>query len=288
MPSVYSCVCAAKEFLDGGGLSQAGLSLLSDDSLANILSYLATSKDEIDEICLALPIFADNAAKTNIVWKQLCKLRWKDKWGFKKRWERALYNFQAQPDQHFWMHTYNNEEEDAKRNYLTREELCAMTFDFRTWFSVCPLRRQMLDEHVPLPTGLRQLRARDVVLSDAGIVQSNQDLLLRHMIWEPTSSNDKAITEVHWYLAVPGDPRKRYYGALTASRLDTWGWELRGKYMILRAIDNEREDVDLYEDLTSNMIVQYKPEWVKQTHAAHYPYNCREIPDDEDCKLLEW
>lgn len=84
-----------KEFLEGGGLSQAGLSLLSDDCLANILSYLATSKDEMDEICLALPIFADNAAKTNIVWKQLCKLRWKEKWGFKKRWERSLQNFQA-------------------------------------------------------------------------------------------------------------------------------------------------------------------------------------------------
>ena len=70
MPCVYSCVQAAKEFLSNGGLDQAGLALLSDDSLACILSYLATSKEDIDEICTALPI-VENAAKQNIVWKQL-------------------------------------------------------------------------------------------------------------------------------------------------------------------------------------------------------------------------
>ena len=36
MPCVYSCVQAAKEFLSSGGLDQAGLALLSDDSLACI------------------------------------------------------------------------------------------------------------------------------------------------------------------------------------------------------------------------------------------------------------
>ena len=130
------------------------------------LSYLATTKEDIDEICTALPI-VENAAKQNVVWKQLCQRRWKDKWGYKMRWERALENFTLQPDEHYWMNVYNNEEEDAKRNYLTRDELCNLTFDWRDWFDMSP-------EKGLLSTGLRRSLVRDIVFSNDGNISSNQ------------------------------------------------------------------------------------------------------------------
>jgi len=78
-PSVLSCFYAAREFFENFGIIQAGLSILSDDCLACVLSYLAVSKSSIDCVVSALPLFA-GVYKTDIVWKELCRSRWKEKW----------------------------------------------------------------------------------------------------------------------------------------------------------------------------------------------------------------
>ena len=282
MPCVYSCICAAKEFLDSGGLSQAGLALLSDDCLANILSYVATSKDELDEICIALPIFAENAAKTNLLWKQLCKFRWRDKWGYEKRWERALQSFDVQSDEHYWMQTYHNEEEDAKRNHLTPNELHEMTFDYRMWFSFRLLRRQPGNMRDVLPTALRKTVASDLVFGEMGNVRTDTPSF-SDLIWK--SDNDEIISQI----TIEGFGNRKCY-PLTVARLPNWGWELRGDCFLIRAVDKEDDTVEkLWQDLTSKIIVQEKPEWIKETrNGGQYPYNYREIPDDEDCKMLPW
>lgn len=278
MPCVYSCICAAKEFLDSGGLSQAGLALLSDDCLANILSYLATSKDELDEVCISLPIFAENAAKTNLLWKQLCKFRWKDKWGYEKRWEKALQSFEVNPDEHYWMQTYHNEEEDAKRNHLTLNELHTMTFDMRLWFSFSLLHRQPQNMRDLMPTGLRQTVASNLVLKKTGDV-----VPIEHFTWTHNDDDDEVITQIT--IKALGD-RKCY--PLVVTRLPNWGWELRGKGYVCRAVDKDNAE-DMWEDLISKIIIQQKPDWVKLTRrGGQYPYSYREIPDDEDCKMLPW
>ncbi|KAL9179631.1 hypothetical protein ACHAXT_008921 [Thalassiosira profunda] len=64
---------AANEFIENGGLAQAGISMLSDDCLALILSYVVISKEDIAAVCAALPFF-EAASKTNIVWKQLLNM----------------------------------------------------------------------------------------------------------------------------------------------------------------------------------------------------------------------
>jgi len=276
MPCVYSCVQAAKEFLSDGGLDQAGLALLSDDSLACILSYLATSKEDIDEICTALPI-VENAAKQNIVWKELCQRRWREKWGYKKRWERALDNFNTDPDEHYWMNTYNNEEEDAKRTYLTRDELCKLTFDWRKWFQHTP-------QHGLLSTGLRNPSLRNVVFSVNGNVsfgfvdddvgegwkwKTNRDEHITYLTLESRGETSNISIHVH------------------VLRLQNWGWELRCKFFICRAVDEEGNLDDLWEDLLANIIIQKKPEWV-DTSRSQFEVHHREVPNDEDCKALEW
>eukprot|EP00571_Detonula_confervacea_P015978 CAMPEP_0172306770 /NCGR_PEP_ID=MMETSP1058-20130122/7772_1 /TAXON_ID=83371 /ORGANISM="Detonula confervacea, Strain CCMP 353" /LENGTH=397 /DNA_ID=CAMNT_0013018755 /DNA_START=62 /DNA_END=1255 /DNA_ORIENTATION=+ len=279
MPSAYSCINAAQEFLEHGGLAQASVALLSDDCLAHILAYLATSKEEIDEVRVALPIFG-TASKTNAVWKQLCRLRWREKWGFAKRWERALENFQTQYNQHFWMQSYHNEEEAAKMNFLTRDELSTMTFDYRQWFSFTLFHNQPQNMRDVLPTGLRDSLAKDVVFSSTGAMFSQRDWF-RRLAWK-SNNDDGAITQVSLKLTSNGSLVEIF----TVYRLLNWGWEIRGSDSILRAVDEEG-DTNLWKDYTTQIVVQDKPEWVEQ-HRSSYPYYFREIPDDEDCKALDW
>jgi len=281
MPSVYSCIHAACAFLENGGLAQAGISLLSDDCLATILSFLATSREIIhDIICVALPIF-EAASKTNVVWKQLCRRRWGEKWGFQKRWRRALSNSDGQSNQHFWMQAYNEEEEDAKRNLLTRDELTSMTFDYRQWFSFTLFHNQPDNMRDVLPTGLRESIARDVVFTETGAVHSSRDWLSR-LHWKVY--NDGAIGRL--WLTLASSNSRRPVESLTVHRLRNWGWELRGSDYVLRPMDEE--DVSkLWEDLSTNIIVEEKLEWVIP-HRGAYPYQYREIPDDEDYKGLDW
>jgi len=276
MPCAYSCVQAAKEFLTNGGLDQAGLALLSDDSLACILSYLATSKEYIDEVCTALPI-VENAAKQNIVWKQLCRRRWKDKWGYKMRWERALENFNTQPDEHYWLNTYNNEEEDAKRTYITRNELCNLTFDWRSWFKCQP-------QNGLLSTRLRRASNYYVLYCDDGDVRVSVDKAGENWKWK--TNEDEHIT----YLTKESRGLRETLSIdFHVLRLQNWGrgWELRSKIYTCRAIDEEDNVDELWADLTANIIVQERPEWIKSTR-SRYEINRREVPDDEDCKALPW
>ena len=274
MPCVYSCVQAAKEFLSNGGLDQAGLALLSDDNLACILSYLATSKEDIDEICTALPI-VENAAKQNIVWKQLCQLRWKEKWGYKMRWERALENFTLQPDEHYWMNAYNNEEEDAKRTYLTREGLSKLTFDWRMWFLRTPQNGLLL-------TGLRRL-SHYAVFCDDGFFRSRSINGGHFVVNYKWKTEDENIT--YFTLEIRGAPATASID-MHVLRLPNWGWEIRSKHFTCRAIDEKGND-HLWDDLLANIIVQKKPDWVDSIR-SQFETHYREVPNDEDCKALDW
>jgi len=62
---------------------------------------------------------------------------------------------------------------------------------------------------------------------------------------------------------------------------------MRSDREILRAVDEEVTLDEVWEDLTSNIIIQERPEWVEVTK-THFEVNCREVPDDEDCKALPW
>ncbi len=82
--------------------------------------------------------------------------------------------------------------------------------------------------------------------------------------------------------------------SLVVGRLPNWGWELRGSNSIFRALDdnNKGEEKDnermLWEDLTTKMIIQERPGWITTNYRTRWETNYREIPDDEDCKMLHW
>ena len=76
--------------------------------------------------------------------------------------------------------------------------------------------------------------------------------------------------------------------SLDVRRLKNWGWELCGSDYVLRAIDHNSSEDHLWGDLTKKIVFEEKPDWV-EAHHSPYPYQYRDIPDDEDYKLmLDW
>jgi len=187
------------------------------------------------------------------------------------------------------MEAYREEEKDAERSSLTRDDLYALTFDYRQWFSFGAFRNQPDNMRDVLPTGLRVSLARDVAFSTGGTIVSERDWL-RRLAWE-ADANDGAgsggaamVAAVKLKVAASGSSVEH----LIVRRTRNWGWELRGADYVFRALDDDGDIEQIWEDLTMNIVVQERPKWV-DAHRGPYPYDFREIPDDEDCKtMLDW
>ena len=286
-PCVYGCVVAALDFVERGGLDQAGLALLPDDCLARVLTYLVAKAGDVEDACDAMPVFRV-ASTSNDVWKTLCRRRWEGMWGFRARWERTTRDIPPNnrgKSQRYWMRAYEAEEVDSTRTATSRGELSSMTFECRRWFSARSFRNQPDNMRDVLPTGLREIFASDVVFDTTGNV-SNSRFDRNRSKWEISNHgeyDDGAITGLVWF---------PFRGNYTVHRMANWGWELRGYDSVLRTVDDDFDDRgdhrdELWGDLTGNIIVQERPGWVRPTR--FHDYNFREIPDDEDCKsMLCW
>jgi hypothetical protein len=289
VPCVYGCVIAALDFVERGGLDQAGLALLPDDCLARVLAYLVSDAKDVGDACDAMPVFR-GASTSNDVWRALCRRRWGGMWGFRARWERTTRdippNDRGDDGRGYWMRAYEAEEVDSTRTVTSRVELSSMAFECRRWFSARLFRNQPDNMRDVLPTGLREIFATDVVFETTGNVSDSRFDRNRSK-WETSNHNgeydDGAITGLVWF------PFRENY---TVHRMANWGWELRGYDSVLRTVDGDADDRgghrdELWGDLTGNIIVQERPGWVRPTR--FHDYNFREIPDDEDCKsMLCW
>jgi len=274
MPSVFSCINAVKQFIYDDGLTQAGIALLSDDCLAFVMQYAVSTKEDVDKICSALPI-CKSASKSNSLWQQLCQIRWKTKFGYERRWNRAMKQFNERFDEEFWLNKYSAEERDSTRSKMRVKELSNLKFDMRQWFSMRDFRNQEVNMRDLLPSGLRQSIARDVVFSDDGTMKCSQQ-------WTATRTwivKDNAIT---WKA-----PSGSSVECFQINRLPDWSWELLGNDFILRAISDDFV-IAKWHDLTSTIIIEEKCAWVSATRAPH-EYQYREIPDVEHIKaMLDW
>ena len=223
--------------------------------------------------------------------------------------------------QYFWMNAYNHEEADASRSHLTRQELQTMIFDYRTWFSISLLLNQPENMRDVLPSGLKMSLAKDVVFLSAAAAAAAAAAGTSTSLGGSISSHNSALCNLMWEGST-NDGRYDDHGAITGidlmkpsslstavilerlvvGRLPNWGWELRGSNSIFRALDDgnnnnrhieggattDDEDDKLWEDLTSNMIIQERPGWITTNSRTRWETNYREIPDDEDCKILDW
>ncbi|KAL7523786.1 hypothetical protein ACHAWF_000666, partial [Thalassiosira exigua] len=264
-PCELSCIQAARNFFLDGGLSQAGMALLSDDCLAEILSYVATTKEAVEGIARALPVFK-GVEKADVVWKEVCRRRWREKWGFERRWERAVEEYVRQHQSrgvtrtakslthHYWHHRYHEEECDSQRSTITTDELCSISFDCRNWFSMREYhRRQSIRMQDVLPAGLRESLAKDVRFDVRGGVRSEKSWFL----------------SLRWSF-VDGEVRLKHQGrsieSLRVRRLPSWGWQLWGNGFVFRSVDDDEDDgggggEDLWEDYLSRIVMQEKPEY---------------------------
>jgi hypothetical protein len=115
------------------------------------------------------------ATKSNQLWREVCYQRWKTKWGFHPRWEKALMDYTeclTKQQQHqltkedpkraacnFWRQRYFSEEQDATRNLIQADELKLLVFDFRFWIG----RPTVVDDgHIMVKSGLMESASTEV------------------------------------------------------------------------------------------------------------------------------
>jgi len=290
MPCVLDCVYVARDFIESGELAEISyMDMISDDCLAHILSYVATSKESVDIIANTLRVFR-NASKSDLVWKTICERYWKGKWGFERRWDRACKYFDSYQSKlvnsmsfgkrslsstYFWHERYEFEQNDSKRVEISLAELRKIKFECRRWFSVRGLIRQPDNLRDLLPTGLRTSFATDIRFSDDGSV-IDESGIFRDCTWSFHKKGIKLTsptTSSHFRI----------------SRLPNWGWQIWDSDFVFRGRNDDRSlDITLWNDFLSHLIIQQRPEWIN-TERASYPYEYREIPDDEDVmSLLRW
>lgn len=109
------------------------------------------------------------ATLSDRLWREMCYQRWRWKWGFHKRWEKALVDSgedacnrkEVHPiieHENFWKSRYKTEEENATNPYITADELETLVFDFRFWLGQ-PI---LIDEdHIQFKSGLIESASRE-------------------------------------------------------------------------------------------------------------------------------
>eukprot|EP00573_Skeletonema_grethae_P006196 CAMPEP_0201707172 /NCGR_PEP_ID=MMETSP0578-20130828/50904_1 /ASSEMBLY_ACC=CAM_ASM_000663 /TAXON_ID=267565 /ORGANISM="Skeletonema grethea, Strain CCMP 1804" /LENGTH=307 /DNA_ID=CAMNT_0048195729 /DNA_START=42 /DNA_END=965 /DNA_ORIENTATION=+ len=180
-------------------------------------------------------------------WKELCRQRWKEKWGFHRRWEDALKwydvfnNDQGRSDTRvtFWRERYFEEEQDATRQSISLRELNSLTFDFRFWIG----QPTVVNERIVVKSGLLQSASRDVRFwwkddEENRVEEGSEEwfsyrgVLTGHPCREPGIEwfmNDSSI--IQWGF------RPNLWPKGEIRRTENWGWEIRNPNVVMRAID---------------------------------------------------
>lgn len=167
------------------------LVLSCPDLLVRIIVYVADGTDHqsLSKLSGVSKSFK-KITKSDQFWRELCYHRWRGKWGFHKRWEKALAEYEdrnvdkrpawqrrAQEsmdmydiecgqekrskmyesksrDDYFWECRYSKEELDGIRKYMRDDELESFVFDFRYW----SVQEAVWDDNRPfkLASGLYQ------------------------------------------------------------------------------------------------------------------------------------
>lgn len=248
----------------------------STDLIREVATFLVDDAETILKLsCVSKSCYTAILVSPQI-WKTTCETRWKTKWGFCERWNKALQQSEQSQQQqqqqsqrtdgHWWRETYQREEQDAKRNSITAAELHSLTFDFRFWLS------QFWGHGNLLASGLKwtasqefQFAARRSFQTNAAFSWPGQE---RGILQGHPSGRD----DLEWFLDQDG--KGMQWGKLPmlwprgiVHRLETWGWEIRNPNVCLRAMDvasvtNEhgqtRVDVVKSEDLWMDYLVSLR------------------------------
>lgn len=167
-----------------------GSTFATPDLLLDIIRHLID--DDFLPALSSLSLVSKNfhrASLSDRLWREVCYRRWKSKFGFRARWEKAVADCPpAGPDRggrttrrspndepgsasDFWRARYFAQEEDAARSLILAEELEALTFDFRFWIG----RPTVVDGRIVVRSGLLESASEEVRFSNAAPVSGNSE-----------------------------------------------------------------------------------------------------------------
>ncbi|KAL3781826.1 hypothetical protein HJC23_011135 [Cyclotella cryptica] len=276
MPCILSCFYAARDFFDHLGL---GLSMLSDDCLACVLSYLASSKEDVDCVVTAIPLF-QGVYKTDIVWKELCCSRWKEKWGFRRRDGEGFYVI--------FIFNGNNNLRQIKANIdieveATRQKeihLINPTFGLTAMTSRNEIRSGQPSRSMNYVNKAR-MKGDDGLDTGTIVNLPFQEIFLDILT---IMLRIRLITATPNIVIVSSMNAREH---LVVHRTSTWGWQMQNDDFVLRSVVEEggkfASPDQLWKDLTSIIVLQERPPDIQSR------IMWREIPEDEDLKyFLSW
>lgn len=186
------------------------------------------------------------------IWREICHRRWKGKWGFHPRWERALMDHsnsvnqkhkQRQEHLNFWKSRYFFEERDATRRLILAEELVSLVFDFRFWIG----QPFVFDGRVVVKSGLLESASSNVKFSRPSQYEHGErlDEDISGPIWSARghlTGHPCKESGIEWFLdELTGTVQWGFTPNLwpqgSVQRLDSWGWQIQNPNVVLRSID---------------------------------------------------
>ena len=222
--------------------------LSTPELLHHILQNLAgiNSLHDIPSLCLVSKQF-QHTVTSNTIWRKLCSERWKSKWGFTKRWNAALYQYERLQLKNtsldtYWMHKYQLQEMDSKRRYIKSAELKALVFDFRFWIG----HPTVVDGRIIVQSGLHESASDTIRFHARSEDETNQWWSAQGVIkGHPLRTDD----EIEWFLdEASGVIQWGFVPNLwppgKIQRLENWGWEICNCNVVMRAMDSESQGKD--------------------------------------------
>lgn len=181
-------------------------------------------------------------------WQELCRQRWKDKWGFHRRWEEAVKHHdmfyeckeRIGSGVTFWRERYFEEEQDATRRSIGLRELNSLTFDFRFWIG----QPTVVDERIVVKSGLLQSASRDVRFhwkeeEDRQVEEGIEEEWFSYR-GEVTGHPCREETGIVWFMNQSSVIQWGFLPNLWPKgeirRTENWGWEIRNVSYSLYAI----------------------------------------------------
>lgn len=225
-----------------------GIVFNSKDLVTEILFYLTDSPNDILSLAALCKTVESATLDSSQLWRETCRIRWYQKWGFKERWDCA--ERESQNTGRWWRERYILEELDSKRDSIKPVELCSFVWDMRFWLG------ERLGNMVR--SGLRWTASRELhfgLLQDEAVSNSENFRILHGMVYGHPSER----TDLEWFLDDDGNGVQ--WGRLPLlwpkaeiRRLKNWGWEIRNPNVCLRAIDSGNNlDEEMWEDYLRSM-----------------------------------
>jgi len=198
--------------------------------------------DNIPPLCLVSKQFR-NVMTSDFLWRILCARRWITKWGFKMRWDIAneqfiewMGNRSSEGESIFWRPKYMSEELDSKRNTIAPHELQKLMFDFRFWIG----QPTVIDGRIVVQSGLLESVTKGLQFEytrgeqhEHNEMWSAKGVVLGHPLG--TKRIEWLLQErtgvIKWGIA------PNFWPEACIRRLDSWGWEIRNRNVVMRALD---------------------------------------------------